>query len=195
MKRLCVVAIAVSLMLLFVVPGISRAQGMIDLNTDSSTELEKLPGVGSEVAANIIAEREANGPYYSLNDLNRRLNISPETIAKWEGMVVQSSGKRAISMGTVGTDRIILKNGDVINGDIDTIYYEVKTGYASVALTKEQIWSISLEGGGQDIDTILMRSGSQYRGTISPDVINAILPGGQEIKIPKEMIKSIQFKQ
>jgi len=194
-KKLSVAAIAVFGMVLIVVPGISRAQGMIDLNTARSTELERLPGVGPEMAAKIVAERDANGPYYSLDDLDRRVNVGPVSLAKWKGMVMQGSGKKVISMGTVGTDRITLKSGDVINGDIATTYYEVNTGYASVALDKQQIWSISLEGGGQNVDTVLLRSGNQYSGTIKPVVIHAILPGGQEIDIPKEKIRSIQFKK
>jgi hypothetical protein len=194
MKRLSVVTIAVSFVVLVVVPGISRAQGMIDLNTANSAELERLPGVGPEMAAKIVAERDANGPYYSLDDLDRRVNVGPGSLAKWQGMVMQGSGKNVISMGTVGTDRITLKSGDVINGDIATVYYEVNTGYASVTLDKEQIWSISLEGGGQNIDTILLRSGNQYSGAIKPVVLHVILSGGQEIDIPKERIRSIQFK-
>ena len=89
---------------------------------------------------------------YSLDDLDSRVNVGPEALVKWEGMVMQGSGKKAVSMGIVSTDRIILKNGDVIDGDIATVYYEVKTSYASIALDKEQKWSISLEGAGQNID-------------------------------------------
>lgn len=195
MKKLSVAVIAASCLALILAPAISRAQGMIDLNTASSTELERLPGVGPEMAAKIVAERAANGPYYSLDNLDRRVNVGPGSIAEWKGMVVQSSGKIVIPMGTVGTDRITLKSGDVINGEIATVYYEVNTGYASVTLDKQQIWSISLEGGGQNFDTVLLRSGNRYSGSVKPAVIHAILSGGQEIDIPKERIRSIQFKK
>ena len=59
-------------LLLLPVPG-ARGQGRIDVNTASSGELQTLDGVGPRVAMKFIAEREANGPYRSLGDLQRRV--------------------------------------------------------------------------------------------------------------------------
>ena len=65
------------------------AQGMVDLNSAGSSELEKLNRVGPKIAAKIIIEREKNGPFVSLDDVGARIKeIGPKTIAKWEGMVV-----------------------------------------------------------------------------------------------------------
>ena len=41
----------------------------IDINSASATELTTLKGVGKKTAANIIAYREANGPFKSCEDL------------------------------------------------------------------------------------------------------------------------------
>jgi competence ComEA-like helix-hairpin-helix protein len=63
------------------------AQGTIDLNTASASELEKLPGVGPKTAAKIVAEREANGPFASLQDVEKRVKgIGPKSILKWAEM-------------------------------------------------------------------------------------------------------------
>ena len=65
------------------------AQGMVDLNSTGSSELEKLYRVGPKLASKIIAERENNGLFSSLDDVaNRIKGIGPKMIEKWEGMAV-----------------------------------------------------------------------------------------------------------
>ncbi len=48
-------------------------EGRIDVNTAGSDELQSLEGVGPRVAMKFIAERQANGPYLSLENLQRRV--------------------------------------------------------------------------------------------------------------------------
>jgi competence protein ComEA len=45
--------------------GITTA-GLININTATQTELEMLPGIGPSTATNIIAHREANGPFAAI---------------------------------------------------------------------------------------------------------------------------------
>lgn len=40
--------------------------GLININTAAQTDLEMLPGIGPSTAANIIAHREANGPFATI---------------------------------------------------------------------------------------------------------------------------------
>ncbi|MGD9688967.1 MAG: ComEA family DNA-binding protein [Phycisphaerales bacterium] len=54
----------------------------INLNTAGATELQLLPGIGPALAARIIADREANGPFASVEDLDRVRGIGPRTIEK-----------------------------------------------------------------------------------------------------------------
>jgi competence protein ComEA len=42
---------------------------LVDLNVADENELETLPGIGPALASRIVAFREANGPYGSLDDL------------------------------------------------------------------------------------------------------------------------------
>ncbi len=53
----------------------------IDLNAATAEQLALLPNIGPARAAAIIADREARGPFSSLNDLDRVPGIGPRTIA------------------------------------------------------------------------------------------------------------------
>jgi competence protein ComEA len=52
----------------------------ININTATAAELDQLPGVGEVTAARIIAFREENGPYRSIDDLIHVQGISANTI-------------------------------------------------------------------------------------------------------------------
>lgn len=70
------------------------AQEPIDLNTASADQLQTLNRIGPKTAAKIIAEREANGPFSSLQDVAARIKgIGAKTIAKWEGKAICSQGE------------------------------------------------------------------------------------------------------
>lgn len=64
-------------------PGAPGAPGLVSLNTASAAELTTLPGVGDATAAAIIAHREANGPFASVEQLVDVKGIGP---AKFEAL-------------------------------------------------------------------------------------------------------------
>lgn len=49
--------------------GAVRNDGLIDLNRASATELEELPGVGKVLAERIVARRDEDGPFVSVDEL------------------------------------------------------------------------------------------------------------------------------
>lgn len=51
--------------------AVPSAEGKINLNTATKEELMTLPGIGEKRAADIIADREANGPFRIPEDLTR----------------------------------------------------------------------------------------------------------------------------
>lgn len=53
---------------------------VIDVNEASAAELEDLPGVGPATATAIVAERDRNGPFLSVDDLDRVPGIGPGKI-------------------------------------------------------------------------------------------------------------------
>ena len=48
---------------------VASGDGLIGLNQADSSQLQKLPGVGPVLAERIVAYREANGPYQTVEDL------------------------------------------------------------------------------------------------------------------------------
>lgn len=59
----------------------------IDINRAGADELEQLPGIGPTLAARIVADREANGPYATVDDLARVKGISPRMIDEMRPMI------------------------------------------------------------------------------------------------------------
>ncbi|MFP6659128.1 MAG: helix-hairpin-helix domain-containing protein, partial [Pirellulales bacterium] len=53
----------------------------VDLNTAPWPELVQLPNVGEATARGIVAERKANGPFESLEDLSHRVHgVGPKLV-------------------------------------------------------------------------------------------------------------------
>jgi competence protein ComEA len=52
---------------------------LIDPNTASAEELDRLPGIGPALADRIVAERERGGPFRTVEELQRVPGIGPAT--------------------------------------------------------------------------------------------------------------------
>jgi len=66
--------------------------GRVDINSASQGELESLPGIGPVTAQKIIAYRQTQGPFASIEDIQKVSGIGPVT---FEGL------KDLITVGTV----------------------------------------------------------------------------------------------
>ncbi len=67
--------------------ALSGPVGPTDLNSATAAELELLPGVGPSTAAAIVDDRERNGPFVSVDDLDRVSGIGPATLDSLRGLV------------------------------------------------------------------------------------------------------------
>ncbi len=61
---------------------------LLDLNTATADQLERLPGIGPVTAARIVVNREDKGAFKSPDDLQRVKGIGPKTVEKIRGQVV-----------------------------------------------------------------------------------------------------------
>ena len=65
----------------------SAGAGPVNVNTADAPQLETLPGIGPVLAERIIAEREQNGPFTTIDDLTRVDGISVTTIEELRPLV------------------------------------------------------------------------------------------------------------
>ena len=62
--------------------------GPVDINRADAGQLDALPGVGPTTAASIVAERERNGPFLTVDDLERVPGIGPAKLAGLRDLVI-----------------------------------------------------------------------------------------------------------
>ncbi|WP_251447218.1 ComEA family DNA-binding protein [Vermiculatibacterium agrestimuris] len=63
-------------------PTVIPEQEKVNINTADAEALMTLPGIGEKRAADIIADRETNGPYRFPEDITRVKGIGEETLAE-----------------------------------------------------------------------------------------------------------------
>jgi len=72
-------------------PGVSiESPHRIDINLVNPSELEQIPGVGPVIAQKIVLERERNGPFTCLEDLERVPNLGEKTIERMKPYLIFS---------------------------------------------------------------------------------------------------------
>ncbi len=88
MKRLAILAIAL-------VCSISSAWAAINLNTATVEQLDTLKGVGPGKAKAIVAYRDKNGPFKTVDDLKKVKGFGDKSIAKLRPELTVSGGAAA----------------------------------------------------------------------------------------------------
>ncbi len=68
-------------------PSSGQPTAPIDVNVATAAELEALPGVGPATATAIVTERERNGPFVDVDDLDRVPGIGPAKLDALRGLV------------------------------------------------------------------------------------------------------------
>ena len=71
------------------------AGGCVNVNTASVDELTALNGIGPSGAQKIVASRDAEGPFKSIDDLTRVKSIGEKTVAKFRDQVCPIDGGAA----------------------------------------------------------------------------------------------------
>lgn len=60
---------------------------VVHINTATAEEIDTLPGIGPSLAEQIIAYREANGPFRNFDDLDRVGGIGPSLLEQLQGLI------------------------------------------------------------------------------------------------------------
>ena len=61
--------------------------GKVNINTATAEALDALPGIGASTAAKIVADREANGPFKTTDDLKRVTGIGDKKYAQLADLI------------------------------------------------------------------------------------------------------------
>ena len=69
--------------------GVSRrqTQGLVNINTATTSELESLPGVGEVMAQRIVAYREGNGPFEAIEEIQNVSGIGAKTFEALKDLI------------------------------------------------------------------------------------------------------------
>ncbi|MDP2342964.1 MAG: helix-hairpin-helix domain-containing protein [Deltaproteobacteria bacterium] len=84
----------------------AMSQELLDLNTATREQLEALPGVGAKTASDIVREREENGPYGSVDDLNRVPSMTSSMLGKMRPLVKAGA-----------SDQVVITEGKVVGSE------------------------------------------------------------------------------
>ena len=68
--------------------GATPANTPVDINTATAEQLDALPGIGPATATKIVADRQANGPFKSIDDLGRVAGIGPKKLEDMRALIV-----------------------------------------------------------------------------------------------------------
>lgn len=66
---------------------VGSSPGLVNINTASAAELDELPGVGPSTAQAIIEDREANGPFSTIEDVMRVSGIGEKKFEKLKSSI------------------------------------------------------------------------------------------------------------
>lgn len=77
----------------------------IDINNADESQLETLPGIGPGKAKDIVADRNANGPFRSVDDLGRVRGIGDKTLANLREHVTVSASTATVTKTPAGDAR------------------------------------------------------------------------------------------
>lgn len=106
----------------------SLAQETLDLNTATREQLEQLPGVGAKIASDIVREREENGPFAAVEDLQRVPSVTPSVLNKVRSLVKASGG-----------NQLVIQEGRVVSAEVVRKVLMRYAGEPSVREVQEQV--------------------------------------------------------
>jgi competence protein ComEA len=87
MKKVLVAFLLVCFMVVTVAPVAVAADGKVNINTASVDELTQLQKVGPKTAERIVAYRDANGPFKSVDDLKSVKGVGEKILELNKGQI------------------------------------------------------------------------------------------------------------
>ena len=134
------------------------------------------------------------GTFQGISQFGTPWSISSSQVAKIE-VSPSTPGKLETAAEPTDSDQILLKNGDTISGQVKTEAFRLRTSYGDLKFHTPQIAHIDFEGGGQNMDVIVLKIGDKLSGVIEAPIITLLMRSGTEVNLDKGKIKRITFKK
>ena len=92
-------------------------------------------------------------------------------------------------------DILLLRNGDKLTGTVVNESFSIRTSYAHIVIESKYIAGINLEGGANNIESIITVNNNRFSGFIDDAFISFKLTGGPQLEIRREKVLKIVFRQ
>ena len=92
-------------------------------------------------------------------------------------------------------DILLLRNGDKLIGTVMNEKFSIRTSYAHLDVVTKYIAGINLEGGANNIESLITVNNDRFSGFIDDAIIIFKLTNGQQFEIRHEKILKLVFRQ
>ena len=92
-------------------------------------------------------------------------------------------------------DILLLRNGDKLTGTVVNENFSIRTSYAHIVIESKYIAGINLEGGANNIESIITVNNNRFSGFIDDAFISFKLTNGPQLEIRREKVLKIVFRQ
>ncbi len=170
----------------------------VDLNTASAPLLERISGISSAVAKNIVSYREENGEFTSRTELNKVAKLGPKAFTQSAGFLRIIGGKNPLDSTAVHPEsysaakKLIEICGytdkEIVTGGLSDIESRVeKFGLDSLA-EKLGIGSVTLK----DIAAELSKPGRDPREALPPPLLRTDIMSMEDLKTGMELTGTVR---
>ncbi|MFA6253861.1 MAG: helix-hairpin-helix domain-containing protein [Candidatus Paceibacterota bacterium] len=172
MKKIILLAFFVSLL-----PNLALA-ALININTASSVELEKITGVGTVIAGLIVDYRNANGPFKTIEEIKNVNRIGDATFLKMKSEITVDSNDVPIEpainsdlTNSGNSDNNVSRDSSVHTGETDLSDYQnesfkIGAGRERLATVRTPIlFSASQNKKGKDVNYFVWSFGDGTNAT------------------------------
>jgi hypothetical protein len=90
-------------------------------------------------------------------------------------------------------DVIVFKDGNLVNGEVLTNTFPIKTSYGEIVVKKKDIANIHMRGVQFKTDQIITLDLNRFKGSLQDTIIRIKLRDGQNIEVTKNKINTIMM--
>ena len=165
----------------------------VDLNTASAQLLNRVAGISSAIAKNIVDYREVNGCFTSRNELKKVSKLGPKAFEQCAGFLRVSESKNVLDNTAVHPEsyevtRQLLKacsisDNDIRNGNISALKNQVEAVGTSALSVQLGIGEPTLI----DIISELSKPGRDPREELPPPLLRTDVMGIEDLKAGMEL--------